>query len=52
MEEIPYSQYETLTENQKNGVIICPDYPVGGGNGHTHSIEPTYTRIYAWQRTA
>lgn len=24
----------------------------GNGAGHTHSIEPTYTRIYAWERTA
>lgn len=24
----------------------------GSGAGHTHSIEPTYTRIYAWERTA
>ena len=24
----------------------------GGGQGHTHSIEPTYIRIYAWRRTA
>ena len=24
----------------------------GSGNGHTHSIEPTYTRVYAWERTA
>lgn len=24
----------------------------GSGNAHTHTIEPTYTRIYAWQRTA
>ena len=24
----------------------------GGGQGHTHTIEPTYTRIYAWRRTA
>lgn len=24
----------------------------GGGQGHTHSIEPTYTRVYAWRRTA
>lgn len=24
----------------------------GSGDAHTHSIEPTYTRIYAWQRTA
>lgn len=24
----------------------------GGGQGHTHSVEPTYTRIYAFKRTA
>lgn len=24
----------------------------GGGLGHTHSIEPTFTRVYAWERTA
>lgn len=24
----------------------------GGDEGHTHSIEPTYTRVYAWERTA
>ena len=24
----------------------------GSGVGHTHSIEPTYTRVYAWKRTA
>jgi len=24
----------------------------GGGGGHTHTIEPTYTRVYAWKRTA
>lgn len=25
---------------------------IGGGKGHTHSIEPTYARVYAFKRTA
>lgn len=25
---------------------------IGGGQGHTHSIEPSYVRIYAYKRTA
>lgn len=24
----------------------------GGGQGHAHDIEPSYTRVYAWERTA
>lgn len=67
IDEIPTHKH-TLTDNGHSHGITDNGHSHGGhfgtasGNrggdystvpiGHTHSIEPTYTRIYAWCRTA
>lgn len=44
---VPFYQGDTATLTHTHTITSQ-----GGGKGHTHSIEPTYTRVYAWRRTA
>lgn len=44
---VPFYQGDTATLTHSHTITSQ-----GGGQGHTHSIEPTYTRVYAWRRTA
>lgn len=44
---VPFYQGDTTTLTHSHSISSQ-----GSGQGHTHSIEPTYTRVYAWRRTA
>lgn len=44
---VPFYQGDTTTLIHSHTISSQ-----GGGQGHTHSIEPSYTRVYAWRRTA
>lgn len=44
---VPFYQGDTTTLKHSHTISSQ-----GSGQGHTHSIEPTYTRVYAWRRTA
>ena len=40
------------TESKGNHTHTLTTQSIGGGEGHTHTVEPPYIRVYAFERTA